>query len=203
MKSAEILIATKNLHKLEEISQILTPYNIKVKSLLDFPLTGEAVEDGASFEENASKKALFYSWETKLLSLADDSGLEIDFLNGDPGIHSARYLDPSMSFSARCEHILDIMKSVGDESRGAQFTCVIAIASPGKLCGIFRGELRGFISREKKGDYGFGYDPIFYVPEHGKNLAELEPSIKNTISHRARALQNSLSSIIELASLQA
>ncbi|MGV8123450.1 MAG: RdgB/HAM1 family non-canonical purine NTP pyrophosphatase [Candidatus Xenobiia bacterium LiM19] len=199
MRSAEILIATKNLHKLEEISQILAPYDVAVKSLLDFPDAGEAVEDGACFEENAAKKALFYAEETQLLSLADDSGLEIDYLNGDPGIHSARYLDPSMSFSDRCTYILNIMNNVGDGDRSAHFTCVIAIAFPGRLCGTFRGELRGFIAREKKGDYGFGYDPIFYVPEYRKNLAELEPSIKNAISHRARALQNALSSIIELA----
>ncbi|MHC9540375.1 MAG: RdgB/HAM1 family non-canonical purine NTP pyrophosphatase [Vulcanimicrobiota bacterium] len=197
------MIATNNLHKLEEISQILTPYDVAVKSLLDFPDAGEAIEDGASFEENASKKALFYAQETQLLSLADDSGLEIDYLNGGPGIYSARYLDPSMSFSDRCTHILNTMTDVGDGDRGAHFTCTIAIAFPGMLCGTFRGELRGFIAREKKGDYGFGYDPIFYVLEYGKNLAELEPSIKNAISHRARALQNALSSIIELARLQA
>ncbi len=203
MKRAEILIATKNLHKLEEISQILTPHDVAVKSLLDFHEIREAEEDGASFEENAAKKALFYAQETQLLSLADDSGLEIDFLAGEPGIHSARYLDPSMSFSDRCNSILNVMKDIGDEERGAHFTCVIAIAFPGRLFETFRGELRGFIAREKKGTYGFGYDPIFYIPEYGKNLAELEPSIKNAISHRARALQNALSCVAELTRMHA
>jgi len=199
LKSSEILIATKNLHKLEEISQILGPYDISIKSLLDFPDVGEALEDGMSFEENAAKKALFYAQETGLLSLADDSGLEIDFFGGAPGIHSARYIDLSMSFSERCDIILERMKDVGDGRRGAHFTCVIATAFPGRLERTFRGELRGSIARYKRGSYGFGYDPIFHVPEYGRNLAELEPSIKNEISHRARALQSALGSIVELA----
>jgi XTP/dITP diphosphohydrolase len=184
----EILLGTKNLHKIEEIQAILSPESLRLKTLLDFPGIGEAVEDGKSYEENAGIKALFYASHTHLPSLADDSGLEIDFLEGKPGIHSARFIDPSLSFRERSEKILQMMQNVEGAARAAHFACTVALVTPGHRPEFFRGELHGLIASEIRGIHGFGYDPIFFIPDYGKNLAEIEPSIKNRISHRARAL---------------
>jgi XTP/dITP diphosphohydrolase len=184
----EILLATKNLHKIEEIRAILTHEPMKIKTFADFPEFGDAVEDGKSYEENAGLKALFYAGHTELPALADDSGLEIDFLDGKPGIHSARFIHPSLSFPERCEKVLKMLEKVKDNERAAHFVCTVALVAPGGSPEFFRGELHGFIARDMKGTHGFGYDPIFLIPEYGKNLAELDPEIKNKISHRARAL---------------
>jgi XTP/dITP diphosphohydrolase len=183
-----LLIATKNMHKVEEIGKILADRSIILKTLDHFPEMEDAVEDGGSYEENACKKAVYYASRTGCIALADDSGLEIDALGGIPGIHSARFIGPHVSFRERNEHILERMKHIDDSCRNAHFTCVVAVSWPDGKTRMFRGELHGFIAREMKGEHGFGYDPVFYVPEYDKNLAELESAEKNRISHRSRAL---------------
>jgi len=198
MEGKELLIATKNMHKVEEIGGILADNSIVLKTLVHFPETGNAVEDGDSYEENARKKAFFYATRTGCIALADDSGLEIDALGGAPGIHSARFITPHASFRERNEHILELLKDVKDPHRKAHFTCVVAIAGPGGEARLFRGELHGFIAREIRGEHGFGYDPIFYIPEYGRNLAELEAAVKNRISHRARALAAARTALQEI-----
>lgn len=198
--SREILLGTKNRHKIEEISHILKHEPLKLKTLLDFPSIDEAVEDGESYEENAKIKALFYSGRTGYATIADDSGLEIDFLGGEPGIHSARFISSSATFTERSTQILEWMKEVEESRRQARFVCVVACATPLGEIRTFRGELHGRIAWKMSGEFGFGYDPIFFLPEYGKNLAELEPGIKNGISHRARALQAALEFILSLAS---
>jgi XTP/dITP diphosphohydrolase len=198
MAGNEILLATRNMHKVEEIGEILEGSGLLLKTLLDFPGLGDALEDGESYEENARKKAFFYAAETGRSTLADDSGLEIDALPGMLGIHSARFMGPEISFRERCEHILKLMETIEEPQRKAHFTCVVSIVDPHGKDRLFRGELHGFIAREIKGGYGFGYDPIFLVPEFGKNLAELEPAVKNSVSHRSRALARAREALHEI-----
>jgi XTP/dITP diphosphohydrolase len=197
--TGEILLATRNAHKIQEISDILKDEPVGLKTLLDFELTEDAVEDGETYEENAIKKALFYARNTGIPSLADDSGLEIEYLEGKPGIHSARFINPRASFTERNIQILEWMKEVPEEGRKARFVCVVAFATPEKILRTFRGELHGLIATSMKGQFGFGYDPIFWVPEHKHHLAELDPEIKNRISHRARALQAAQQYIAQLS----
>lgn len=188
----EILLATRNLHKIDEIKEILREQPLRLRTLLEFDVTEEAAEDGDSYEENATKKALFYARKVGIPSLADDSGLEIEYLQGQPGVHSARFIDPHATFPERSRKILEWMKEATQEARHARFVCVVAYTTPDEYVKTFRGELHGYIAHEMRGNFGFGYDPIFHVPEYGKNLAEIEPQVKNRISHRAQALQASL-----------
>lgn len=194
-----ILIATKNIHKIEEIKSILHGDSYLIRMLTEFPDIADAPEDGKTYEENSMMKALFYAEKTGMIAVADDSGLEIDFLGGKPGVHSARFIDKNASFLDRNRKILEWMKDVNEEERRAKFVCFVSIASPGRLLRTFAGELNGFIGREIKGENGFGYDPIFYVPEYGKMLAELPSSVKNQISHRARAFKAAQNFIREKA----
>jgi XTP/dITP diphosphohydrolase len=184
----KIVIATKNEDKIREIMEKFKPLkDIEIISLSDFKNPPHIIEDGRTYQENALKKAQAIAAFTKLPALADDSGLEIDALNGEPGVYSARYAGENKGDEERNLLILEKMRMVPDNSRTARFRCVIAVALHGKHHTL-EGICEGFIAHEMKGNNGFGYDPIFYVPELRKTMAELTLSEKNRISHRARAL---------------
>lgn len=183
----EIIFATKNKGKIKEIQAILG-HNYIVKSIEDIGIDIDIVEDGKTFEENAIKKAVEIMKITNKIVLADDSGLEIDYLNGEPGVYSARYMGEDTPYEIKNAKILEMLKDVEEEKRGARFVSVIALAIPGKKPITTRGTIEGIIAYEMKGENGFGYDPIFYIPELKKTAAELSLEEKNKISHRGKAL---------------
>ncbi len=185
----KIIVATGNEGKMVEIRQILQGEDIAFSSLKDENLLDvEIIEDGETFEENAIIKARAISDLTGEMVLADDSGLEVDALDKAPGIYSARYLGEDTSYTVKNNHIIDLLKDVEGANRSARFVCVIACAFPDGRTITCRGVIEGQIGYEEKGEHGFGYDPIFYVPELGCTTAELLPEDKNNISHRGRAL---------------
>ena len=185
-----LIVASRNQKKIKELQAILTGTSIRALSLADFPGAPDVIEDGSTFEANAIKKAVaIANWSGKL-ALADDSGLCVDALGGAPGVYSARFAGEGQDDAKNCEKLLRVMGEVPDNKRGAAFVCVIAIAAPdSRVVGTSRGECRGQIARDAKGLFGFGYDPVFIDPQSGKRFAELEPEIKNKISHRAKALE--------------
>lgn len=185
----KIIVATGNEGKMDEIRQILQGEDITFASLKNENLQDvEIVEDGTTFEENAIIKARTISDLTGQMVLADDSGLEVDYLNGEPGIYSARYLGEDTSYRIKNNHIISLLEGVPDEQRTARFVCAIACAFPDGRTITVRGVIEGRIGYEEKGENGFGYDPIFYVPEFGCTTAELTPEQKNKVSHRGKAL---------------
>ncbi len=177
----KLVIATRNLHKLREIKEILSgiPYNIT--SLPDD--CKEVIEDGVTFEENAIKKAKSAYECTGLISIADDSGLMVEYLDGAPGIYSSRF---APSDKERIEKLLKLLDGVEWEKRKAKFVCTVAIVFDKKRVEVVRGEVNGYIALSPSGEGGFGYDPVFYLPEYDKTFAQLS-DIKNKISHRAKA----------------
>ena len=189
MEKIEVVIATRNAGKLREIQEILAPLGLKVLSLSDFPEIPEILEDGQTFEENAVKKAAAVASQTRRVAIADDSGLAVDALQGRPGVFSSRYAGENATDADRYRKLLMEMAGVPEGQRGAAFICAVAIASPSGKVEVVKGERRGEIALAPKGSHGFGYDPVFYFPEAGKTMAELEPEAKNRISHRAQALE--------------
>lgn len=183
------LVATSNPHKLEEFRAIFSDVPLRLVSLNDIRLDIDVQETGNTFAENAELKARTYSQVAGMLTLADDSGLEIDALGGAPGVHSARYLGRQTSYEERFRRILEQLKGLPVEQRTARFRCAIALAEPSGYTRIVEGVVEGVIAESPRGKNGFGYDPIFYFPESGKTFAELAPELKNRISHRARAAQ--------------
>ncbi len=183
-----LLIATHNIGKLREFQEFLSLHPAHLVSLDVLPEVEPCVETGLTFQENARNKAEYYSQFTSYLTVADDSGLVVDALNGEPGVFSARFLRPSASDEDRCREVLRLMSSVPDEQRVAKFVCCLALARRGKLLDTFEGTAEGVIIRELRGKFGFGYDPIFLVLEVGKTMAELEPGEKLRLSHRGVAL---------------
>ena len=184
-----LLVATSNPHKLEEFRAIFSDVPLRLVSLNDIRLDIDVQETGNTFAENAELKARTYSQVAGMLTLADDSGLEIDALGGAPGVHSARYLGRQTSYEERFRRILEQLKGLPVEQRTARFRCAIALAEPSGYTRIVEGVVEGVIAESPRGKNGFGYDPIFYFPESGKTFAELAPELKNRISHRARAAQ--------------
>ncbi|MBI2251884.1 MAG: RdgB/HAM1 family non-canonical purine NTP pyrophosphatase [Armatimonadetes bacterium] len=184
----ELLIATSNKHKLNEIKSILKNLPLKLLSLKDFPKLPKISEDQENYQKNALKKALEISKITKIPTLADDSGLEIKALSGHPGIYSARFLG-NISFFKKNTAILKLLKNTPMKKRGAAFICAAALASPGGKIWTAAGICKGIIAKTKRGKFGFGYDPIFFIPKLNLTMAELPPEIKNKISHRAKALK--------------
>lgn len=184
-----LLVATFNPGKLRELKSALAMVPVELVSLEAIPGVTQAPEEGTTFEANACQKAVHYSRFTEFPTIADDSGLLVDALGGRPGVHSARYLGQQASDAERCRKILEELVSVADARRTARFECWIALAQGGVVLEVFRGTLRGVIGRDPRGDNGFGYDPIFQVPERGCSLAELSPEEKLRISHRGRALR--------------
>ncbi|MBQ5735553.1 MAG: XTP/dITP diphosphatase [Lachnospiraceae bacterium] len=192
-----IVFATGNENKMKEIREILGDLNTEIISLKQAGIDVEIIEDGKSFEENALIKARAIWKETKGIVLADDSGLEVDYLNGEPGIYSARYLGEDTSYDIKNKAIIDRLEGVPDEKRTARFVCVIAAVFPDGTELTTRGTIEGIIGYEQKGDNGFGYDPIVYVPELKKTTAELSMEEKNEISHRGNALRKMKKNIIK------
>ncbi len=188
MEKAEVVVATRNSGKLREIRAILSPLGLKILSLKGFPGIPEIIEDGHTFEENAVKKATAVAHQTGRTAIADDSGLAVDALQGRPGVFSSRYAGENATDAERYQKLLEEMAGISQGERGATFICAMALASPGGIVEVVKGECRGEIAFAPKGTHGFGYDPIFYLPEWGKAMAELEPEVKNRISHRAQAL---------------
>ena len=185
----KLVIATKNINKIKEIKEKFSDFaDLEIGSLSDFDNLPEVIEDGQTFEENALKKAREYSLFTGMPVLSDDSGLVIDALSGEPGVRSARYSGEQASDEENNNLVLKKLKDVPDEKRTARFVCVIAIIIPGNSEYLTRGTCDGRILRSKTGSNGFGYDPVFFVPELGKAMAELTILEKNKISHRAFAL---------------
>jgi XTP/dITP diphosphohydrolase len=182
-----LLLATTNGHKVEEYSAIFADLPFTLLSLSTLQLDLNVEETGTTFEENAILKALAYTHASGMLSLADDSGLEIDALGGAPGIYSARFAGTDTSYEERFRIILEQLRGLPVAQRNARFRCVITLADPSGYYKSVEGALEGVIADAPRGVYGFGYDPIFLVPELGKTTAELPPEHKNRISHRGRA----------------
>jgi len=185
----KLLLATNNKGKAREYKSLLRgiPYDIVTPA--EAGISTEVEETGATFEENARLKATTMAAASGLLSLADDSGLEVDALGGEPGPLSARHAGEGATDRDRIDYLLKRLKDVPEKERTARFRCVIAIAEPGGRVEVCAGESRGLITTAPRGEHGFGYDPVFYVPERGKTMAELAPEEKNRISHRARAAE--------------
>ena len=184
-----IVLATNNTHKAQEIKNILSDLKAEILSLKDFPPYVIPEETGKTFEENALIKAREAFKCTNTISLADDSGLEVDALDRSPGIMSARFAGPGCTYKDNNIKLLNLMKDVPDEKRGATFRCVVAIVFDLKEIKIVEGEVKGFITKEEKGEGGFGYDPVFYYPPLGKTFAQLNPDEKNKVSHRSIAFK--------------
>jgi len=185
----QLLVATHNQGKVREYAAMLADLDVAWLSLNDAGVTHDVAETGTSFHENAALKAQAYARQTGLLTLADDSGLEVDALEGAPGVHTARYGGAGLTYAQRYHLLLQALRDVAWEARGARFRCVIALADgDGALLGTADGACPGLIALEPAGVGGFGYDPVFYLPDFDKTMAEVSPAVKNRISHRARAM---------------
>lgn len=185
----KVIFATGNEGKMKEIREILGDLDIQLLSLKDAGITADIEENGNSFEENAVIKATAIRDLTGEIVLADDSGLEIDYLNKEPGIYSARYMGEDTSYHIKNANLIERLDGVPDEKRTARFVCAIAVAFPDGTVRTVRAAMEGRIGYEEKGENGFGYDPIFYLPEYGCSSAELSMEEKNKISHRGKALR--------------
>ena len=185
----EIILASSNKGKVREVQAIMEEIGIKVIPLADTDFTDEIEENGSTFEENAVIKAETVMKALNKPVLADDSGLEIDCLNKEPGIYSARYLGHDTPYPTKNKMILERLADVEEEKRSARFVCAMALAIPGEETITTRATMEGRIANEIKGENGFGYDPIFYLPEFGMSSAEISPEQKNEISHRGKALR--------------
>ena len=185
----KIIFATGNEGKMKEVRMILKDLGLPVLSMKEAGVQADIVEDGTTFEENAKIKAVAVQKLTGALVLADDSGLEIDYLNKEPGIYSARYMGEDTPYSMKNANLISRLAGVPDEQRTARFVCAIAAAFPDGEVLTTRGTIEGIIGYEERGENGFGYDPIFYLPEYKKSTAELSPEEKNALSHRGRALR--------------
>jgi len=183
----ELVLATRNRDKREELAALLSDLGIGIRTVDEFPNVPDVIEDGQTCEANAIKKATAVSRATGLLAVADDTGLEVDELGGQPGVYAARYAGEHVTYEDNWRKLLRELSGVPHERRRARFITVAAIAFPSGDVQVAQGQLRGLIAEEPAGARGFGYDPVFLVPELGKTLAELSPEEKNRISHRAKA----------------
>ena len=174
---------------MREIRKILGDMDVEILSMKEAGISVDIIEDGTTFEENAVIKAKAVAKETPHIVLADDSGLEIDYLNKEPGIYSARYMGEDTSYEIKNKNLIERLNGVEDEKRTARFVCAIAAAMPNGEVITTHGVIEGRIGYEPKGSNGFGYDPIFYVPEYGCSSAQLSEEEKNAISHRGKALE--------------
>jgi XTP/dITP diphosphohydrolase len=189
-----LVIATRNQNKLREFREVLKDLQIEVRSLNDFGPIPEAIEDGETFDENAYKKALHTAKILGLPAIADDSGLVVEALNGEPGVYSARYAGENATDAENCNKLLKSLQKI--ENRRAHFQCVLSIAVPSGPALTYEGRCDGVIIDDSRGNNGFGYDPIFYFEELGKTFAELSMEEKNRVSHRGKALAEVKSEIV-------
>lgn len=187
-KIDKIIFATSNQGKMDEIKMIMKDFDIPIVSMKEAGIVVDIVEDGNTFEENAIIKAKAIMEITGEVVLADDSGLEVDYINKEPGIYSARYLGEDTPYSIKNQNIIDRLKDANGDERSARFVCAIAAAFPDGEIITTRATIEGVIGYEEKGEHGFGYDPILYVPEFGMTTGEMLPEDKNKISHRGKAL---------------
>lgn len=201
----KIIFATGNAHKMEEIRMILADLGMEILSQKEAGISADIVEDGTTFEENAMIKAAGIAEIAvqnpeyqDVIVMADDSGLEIDYLNKEPGIYSARYLGEDTSYDIKNQELIRRLEGVPDEKRTARFVCAIAAVFPDGTKRVVRGTMEGRIGYEAAGENGFGYDPIFYLPEYGCTSAELSPEKKNELSHRGEGLRKMRAVIEEI-----
>ncbi|MDQ3821552.1 MAG: XTP/dITP diphosphatase [Acidobacteriota bacterium] len=193
----ELLIATHNEGKVAELKLLLAEFPARLRSLKEFPEIEEVEETGTTFAENAALKASSYAERTRLWTLSDDSGLEVNALGGAPGVYSARYKGPGLSYGERIRQLLEELSETGSDDRRARFVCVIAIANPqGEIVNSSTGTCEGTIARAPRGTNGFGYDPIFVPDGFEQTFGELPTDIKEEISHRARALRGARSFLL-------
>lgn len=185
----KIVFATGNKDKVKEIQMILADLGVEITTMKEEGISVDVEENGSTYEENALIKAREVARYTDAVVMADDSGLEIDYLNKEPGIYSARYMGENTSYRIKNANLIARLEGVEDEKRTARFVCAIAAVLPDGRELTTRGVIEGRIDYEEKGQNGFGYDPIFYVPEFGKTTAELSEEEKNRVSHRGRALE--------------
>jgi XTP/dITP diphosphohydrolase len=195
----KLLLATNNKGKVREYKSLLREIPFEIVTPSELGITTEIEETGDSFEENARLKATALARESGLLSLADDSGLEVEALGGEPGARSHRYAGEDATDDDRISYLLVKLSNVPEGKRSARFRCVIAIAAPDGAVELCSGECPGFITTEPRGYNGFGYDPVFYLPELGKTMAELTPEEKNKISHRACAAEKAREVLLKIA----
>ncbi len=190
MNKGRIIFATKNNHKMKEIREILDGHGYEILSMTEAGVDIEVVEDGTTFEENALIKSRTIRDHVKnAIVLSDDSGLEVDYLNGQPGIYSARWMGEDTSYDIKNQKLLNLLEGVPEEERTARFVCALAAAFPDGTDKVVRGTIEGIVGYESAGENGFGYDPIFFVPEYKCTTAEMTPEQKNEISHRGKALR--------------
>ena len=183
----ELVLATRNQHKVEELVALLGDLGVTIRTLDEFPDAPDVVEDGDTCEANAVKKARAIAEFTGLPAVADDTGLEVDALGGQPGVYAARYAGEDATYEDNCRKLLQDLMGVPREQRTARFLTIAAIALPSGGIRVAQGTLEGAIAEEASGTLGFGYDPVFLIPELGKTLAQLSADQKNRISHRAKA----------------
>ena len=188
-----IVLATNNANKVKEFKELLKDTPVEIKYLKDYGPLPEAIEDGETFDDNAYKKAFHYARVLGLPCLADDSGLAVDALDGRPGVHSARYAGEKATDQENCDKLLTEME--GKKDRKAHFVCVLSLATPGGPALTWEGRCDGEITTERRGESGFGYDPVFFSPELGKTFAEASMEEKSGVSHRGRALAEFVSEI--------
>lgn len=196
----EIVLATRNRGKIRELRTLLADMPVRVLTLDDYPAIPPLAETGETFEANAISKATTVARLTGRIALADDSGLEVDALGGAPGVNSATFLGPHATDADRCAWVLARMLGVEEERRSARFRAVVAVSTPDGTVSMFEGTCEGRIADAPRGTGGFGYDPIFYIPEHGRTMGELSLESKNAISHRSRALQAARAHLASLVS---
>ena len=185
----KIVFATGNAGKMREIRMILADADVEVLSMKDAGIDPDIVENGSTFAENALIKARACAKLTGMMALADDSGLVVDYLNGEPGIYSARYMGENTSYHIKNHNLIERLDGVPDEKRTARFVCAIAAVLPDGTELVTEGTMEGRIGYEEKGENGFGFDPVFYVPEYGLTSAQMDAEQKNAASHRGKALR--------------
>ena len=185
----KIIFATGNQNKMREIREIYEDLGYEILSMKEAGISVDIVEDGKTFEENALIKARAIADQVDAIVLADASGLEIDYLNKEPGIYSARYMGEDTSYHIKNANLISRLEGVPDEKRTARFVCAIAAVLPNGEVLHSEGTIEGIIGYEEQGENGFGYDPIFYLPQYGCTTAQLEPDVKNELSHRGKALR--------------
>lgn len=194
----KLLLASSNPGKIREYRLLLDNLGCQIVTLPEQGITEVVTEQGDSYEENARMKAVAYAKLSRLITLADDSGLEVDALNGKPGVHSARFAGENATDADRVAKLLAMLNGVPRDNRTACFKCVIAIATPEGGLDLCQGDCRGIITLEAKGENGFGYDPVFYLPELGKTMAELPLELKNKLSHRGNAARKAMEILTQL-----
>ncbi len=194
----KIVFATKNEGKVKEVIKMLNMDKIELITMAQAGIDVDVVEDGTTFEENAMKKAVEIMKISGMPAIADDSGLEIDYLDKQPGVHSARFLGHDTSYDIKNKKILEMLEGVPDEKRTARFVSAVCLALPDGRTITTRGTIEGVIGHEIKGTNGFGYDPIFFIPEINKYSAELTTDEKNAISHRGKAIAQMREKILEI-----